>query len=59
MRDEERPATPPARRDEPSEPPKLDPDAPPAKANADAPVPEDEPLKDQGDELDEPPLRQH
>jgi hypothetical protein len=31
---------------------KVDPDAPPAKPNADEPVAESEPLKDQGDKLD-------
>jgi hypothetical protein len=30
----------------------IDPNAPPAKRNADAPVAEDEPAKDQGDALD-------
>lgn len=30
---------------------KVDPDAPPAKRNEDAPVEEPEPLKDQGDPL--------
>jgi hypothetical protein len=30
----------------------VDPDAPPAKPNADAPVAQDEPVKDQGDKLD-------
>jgi hypothetical protein len=32
---------------------KVDPDAPPAKPNADEPVIEPEPLKDQGDALDD------
>jgi hypothetical protein len=32
---------------------KVDPEAPPAKRNADAPVEEPEPLKDQGDKLTE------
>jgi hypothetical protein len=32
---------------------KVDPDAPPAKRNADEPVEESEPLKDQGDALSE------
>jgi hypothetical protein len=31
--------------------PKVDPDAPPAKRNADEPVEEPQPLKDQGDAL--------
>ena len=31
---------------------KVDPDAPPAKPNADEPVAQDEPVKDQGDRLD-------
>ena len=30
---------------------KVDPDAPPAKLNADEPVAQDEPVKDQGDKL--------
>jgi hypothetical protein len=33
------------------EPPKVDPDAPPARPNADEPVEEDESLKKQGDKL--------
>jgi hypothetical protein len=48
---EERPSPPRDLAEEPREPPQLDPDAPPAKPNEDAPVIEDEPLKDQGDPL--------
>jgi hypothetical protein len=52
--DEQDPRNPPSPSDEedPRDHLKLDPNAPPAERNADEPVAEDEPAKDQGDPLD-------